>query len=279
MSRAAAAAGGVAPSPNIWDHPDIYEWENEAFDPEQYVEAAIDRLRPIAGARVLDIGCGAGFHLPRFAARGAASVVGLEPHPPLAARALARIAPGPHPSSLGNTPTRGPDHGRVSRTRPDPAGVGAPAGARTIATMATRRAEVVIGAAAELPFAAASFDLVVARWAYFFGPGCEPGLAQVERVVAPGGVAAFLDNDATRSTFGRWFRDGLPAYDALAVERFWRRRGFEAIAIDARWQCPDRGRFEAIVRIEFEPAAAERILAGHAGNEVDYAVNLWWRRF
>ena len=30
-----------------------------------------------------------------------------------------------------------------------------------------------------------------------------------------------------------------------------------------------------MVRIEFTPEVAEEILAGHAGTEVDYAVNLW----
>jgi hypothetical protein len=34
-----------------------------------------------------------------------------------------------------------------------------------------------------------------------------------------------------------------------------------------------------VVRIEFTPAVAEEILAGHVGAEVDYAVNLWWKRF
>ena len=60
----------------------------------------------------------------------------------------------------------------------------------------------------------ASVDVVHARWAYFFGPGCEPGLAELARVVRPGGVAFVVDNDVTRSTFGRWvlraFPDGTP---------------------------------------------------------------------
>ena len=41
---------------------------------------------PWAGADVLDVGCGDGFHLPLFAAE-AASVIGVEPHPPLVERA------------------------------------------------------------------------------------------------------------------------------------------------------------------------------------------------
>ena len=33
------------------------------------------------------------------------------------------------------------------------------------------------------------------------------------------------------------------------------------------------------MRIEFPETAAEGILAEHEGTGVDYAVNLWWRRF
>ncbi|WP_235434015.1 class I SAM-dependent methyltransferase, partial [Nostocoides jenkinsii] len=80
----------VRPSPNIWDHPDTYELESLAFDREQQIEALLEILHPYAAATLLDVGCGTGFHLPRFAARGA-RVLGVEPHPPLAARAWARV--------------------------------------------------------------------------------------------------------------------------------------------------------------------------------------------
>ena len=52
-----------------------------------------------------------------------------------------------------------------------------------------------------------------ARWAYFFGPGCEPGLAELDRVMRPGSRAFVIDNDPTRSTFGDWFRRGYPQVD------------------------------------------------------------------
>ena len=42
-----------------------------------------------AGRDVLDLGCGTGFHLPRFA-ETARTVVGVEPHPDLVALARRR---------------------------------------------------------------------------------------------------------------------------------------------------------------------------------------------
>ena len=80
----------------------------------------------------------------------------------------------------------------------------------------------------------ASVDVAQARWAYFFGPGCEPGLAELERVVRRGGAAFVVDNDATRSTFGAWFRRGYPKVDPDAVERFWSRHGWQRERPDPR---------------------------------------------
>lgn len=228
---------GVRRSPNIWDSPQAYEIENLGADRSGAIESAMARMHPFAGTRLLDIGCGTGFHLPRFAELGA-SVVGVEPHPPLAVVARKRL--------------RDND---------------------------IRSAAVLVASVEALPLANRSIDVAHARWAYFFGAGSEPGLAELDRVMRPGGTAYVIDNDATRSTFGAWFRDAYPTYDARAVERFWQRRGWNREPLTIRWDFERRADFEAVVAIEFPEAAAERILAGHPGSGVDYAVNLWWRRF
>ncbi len=236
---AAGELPGTIPSPNLWRWPDRYELENRSVDPEGLIEATIEALHPLAGSTVLDVGCGSGFHLPWFAGR-AAHVVGVEPHEPLLRLAARRVR------SLDRA-TRG-------------------------------RIELRRGTAQALPLPDASVDLVHARWAYFFGPGCEPGLAEVARVLRPGGTAVVIDNDATRSTFGGWFRAGLPSYDPVAVERFWASQGFDQVPLMVRWTMATRAELESVVRIEFAPALADRLLAGHRGTEVDYAVNVWWRR-
>jgi ubiquinone/menaquinone biosynthesis C-methylase UbiE len=188
-----------------------------------------------AGRHVLDIGCGTGFHLPRFAAT-AAAVTGVEPHSDLVA---------------------------IARRR----------------TRSLTAVTVLEGTAQDLPVADASVDVAHARWAYFFGPGCEPGLAELDRVVRRGGTAFVIDNDASRSTFGRWFRRGYPTVDPAAVERFWSTRGWRRTSLDVGWRFDTRADLEGVVRIEFTPELAEQILDEHAGTSVDYAVNLWSKHF
>jgi ubiquinone/menaquinone biosynthesis C-methylase UbiE len=138
---------------------------------------------------------------------------------------------------------------------------------------------VLTGMAESLPVPDASVDVVHARWAYFFGPGSEPGLRELDRVVRRGGTAFVIDNDPTRSTFGGWFRRGFPEVDPDAVERFWSMHGWQRRPIDMGWSYATREDLESVVRIELPPEAAEEALASHAGTEVDYAVNLWWRGF
>jgi SAM-dependent methyltransferase len=223
-------------SPNIWDTPDVYEVENLGVDRAGVIESAMAALHPFEGADLVDVGCGSGFHLPRFVELGCASVVGVEPHPPLVELAQERVK-----------------------------GVAA--------------ARVVEGVAQALPLADDSVDIAHARWAYFFGAGAEPGLAELERVLRPGGTAYVIDNDATRSTFGRWFMRAYPSYDPLAVERFWSRQGWSRERLTIEWTFDSRADFEDVVRIEFPETAAEGILAEHEGTTVDYAVSLWHRRY
>ncbi len=226
----------VRPSPNIWHSPAVYELENNAVDRAGLIESTVRELADWTGRDVLDVGCGTGFHLPRFAT-DARSVTGVEPHPPLAAIARRRV--------------------------------------RRLDNVA-----VLDGGAADLPLAPASIDVVHARWAYFFGPGSEPGLAELDRVVRPGGTAFVIDNDPTRSTFGGWFRRGFPKVDPAAVEAFWAAHGWSRESLTIAWTFETRDDLESVVRIELPTAVAEEVLAEHPEiTEVDYAVNLWWRRF
>ena len=226
---------GAVPSPNIWRHTATYEVENRAVDPDGRLWAAMREAADWTDRTVLDLGCGAGFHLPLFA-EDAASVIGVEPHPSLV--------------SLARRRTRG-----------------------------LARVDVREGVAQDVPLPAASVDVLHARWAYFLGPGCEPGLAEVDRVLRRGGCAMVVDNDASRSTFGDWFRRGYPHLPrAEEVERFWSTHGWTRVGVDMGWRFTSRADLEEVVRVELPPAAADEALASHEGLEVDYAVNLWLKR-
>ncbi len=232
-SRNPGLAPGAIPSPNIWNHPEVYELENRAVDRAGAITSLMWSLAPWGGRDLLDVGCGTGFHLPLFA-ETARFVTGVEPHPDLAAIARRRV--------------RRLEHVNVLR-----------------------------GSAEALPLPTESVDVMHARWAYFFGPGCEPGLAELDRVMRPGSRAFVIDNDATRSTFGEWFRRGYPQVDHVEAVAFWTQQGWERHGVDMAWTFDSREDLESVVRIEFAADVAEEILAGHEGTSVDYAVNVWTR--
>ena len=202
------------PSPNIWHWPEIYEIENRAQDVDGAIWRVLASVADWTGRDVLDIGCGSGFHLPRFAAT-ARHVTGVEPHPPLVELAKKRVA-------------------------------GLPA------------AEVLAGSAQRLPLPDASVDVAHARTAYFFGPGCEPGLAEAERVLRPGGVLVIVDLDVRHRPYGDWMRADLPTYEPVEVDRFFTRMGFDVRTVETRWRFADRASLEAVLRIEFSSRVADR---------------------
>ena len=225
---------GTRPSPNIWNHTATYEVENRAVDPDGRLWAAMRSRVDWSGRDVLDIGCGSGFHLPRFAAT-ARHVTGVEPHEPLVRLARDRVTMLPS-------------------------------------------VEVLTGSAQRLPLPDASVDVAHARTAYFFGPGCEQGLAEAERVLRPGGVLVIVDLDGRHRPYGDWMRADLPEYDPVEVDRFFERMGFDRRTVETRWRFADRMSLESVLRIEFSSRVADRALRDVPGIEFPVGYRVLTRR-
>jgi SAM-dependent methyltransferase len=128
------------------------------------------------------------------------------------------------------------------------------------------RARVLPGSAEHLPLDDASVDVVHARFAYFWPPDCAPGLAEVRRVLKPGGTLVVVDNDLRAGEFAGLLRaaDGTAHGRADRTDAWWAERGASRTEVMSRWQFASRGDFEAVLGLEF-PGAAGPWLASHPG--------------
>jgi ubiquinone/menaquinone biosynthesis C-methylase UbiE len=140
---------------------------------------------------------------------------------------------------------------------------------------------VVAGSAESTGLPDHSVDIVHARFAYFFGPGCEAGVREVERVIRPGGAFFVIDNDWRRGQFAEWLRSAPIAqkFDPDAIDRFWSAQGFATQEVLSSWSFGSRADLEAVVRIEFPAEVAARILRTHRGNRVSYGYRLYSRTY
>ncbi|MED5373376.1 MAG: class I SAM-dependent methyltransferase [Myxococcota bacterium] len=138
-------------------------------------------------------------------------------------------------------------------------------------------ASVLIGSAEHTGLQSDSMDLVVARFAYFWGPGCEQGLQEVDRILRPGGALIVVDNDLQQGTFAQWLQRAYPR-DRGAVESFWRSKGFQARTVATCWRFQRREELEAVVHNEFRDHAPV-LLDQHTGLEIQVGLRLFWRCF
>ena len=81
--------------------------------------------------------------------------------------------------------------------------------------------------------------------------------------------------DVRRRGSGGRCRGTTPA----AVERFWARQGWSRTPLDIALGLRRPGRLRGGRPDRVRAALADEILAEHAGTEVDYAVNLFWRTY
>lgn len=146
----------------------------------------------------------------------------------------------------------------VIGVEPDPALI-------TLAGARDPRARVLAGSAEHIPLPSQSADVVHARFAYFYPPGCAAGLAEVQRVLKPGGTLVVVDNDHRAGEFADLLRaaGGTGQGQADVTDAWWAARGASRTEVMSRWQFTSRADFEAVLRLEFPGGAAAAWLAGH----------------
>jgi SAM-dependent methyltransferase len=130
------------------------------------------------------------------------------------------------------------------------------------------RVTVLRGSAERIPLPPASVDVVHARFAYFFPPGCDDGLAEVMRVLRPGGTLVVVGNDLRGGDFAELLRAAGRALEPAGgreADAWWAARGADRTAVRSSWRFTSRADFEAVLRMEFPLEVADPWLAAHPG--------------
>ncbi len=126
--------------------------------------------------------------------------------------------------------------------------------------------EVRNGSAEHIPLPDGSVDVVHARFAYFFPPGCEAGFDEVMRVLRPGGTLVVVDNDLRHGEFAQLaVRSELakPQGMASTTDSWWQARGASRTEVMSDWTFDSRGDMEAVLRLELPADLADPWLADH----------------
>ena len=140
---------------------------------------------------------------------------------------------------------------------------------------------VMMGSAEQIWLPDHHVDMVHARFAYFWGPGSEAGVRELQRILRPGGTAFIIDNNLRRGTFAEWLRRvaQFAVRDPDSIDQFWQDQGFDRTEIASEWFFQQRQDMEAVIRNEFPPLIAETILMEQQELHVSYVYNLYSKQF
>lgn len=138
---------------------------------------------------------------------------------------------------------------------------------------------VLKGTAESIVLEDGAIDFAYARFAYFWGAGCEKGLKEVFRVLRKGGTFAMIDNNLERGTFGSWVKRSFNYSDSKQseIDNFWNKQGFSLKVIDSEWRFQSRDVLESVLKIEFPGRIFKEIIKEHRGLSIDYSFNVYFK--
>jgi len=142
-----------------------------------------------------------------------------------------------------------------------------------------KNVSILKGTAESISLEDGLIDLAYARFAYFWGAGCEKGIEEVFRVLKQGGSFIMIDNNLERGTFGNWVKRSFNFSSSKQSEtdEFWKNQGFELKVIDSSWKFNNREDLESVLKIEFPAKIYDEIIKEHSGLIIDYTFNLYFK--
>ena len=123
---------------------------------------------------------------------------------------------------------------------------------------------MLAGSAERLPLPGCSVDVAHARFAYFLAPGGDAGLAEVLRVLRPGGSLVVVDNDYRWGQFAQLLAAASaspPGHTAAAIDAWWRERGALRREVRSELRFGSRSELAAVLHIELPATVARSWLA------------------